>query len=233
MYFTGRTLERFFIEAEGSPAGTGAGGFGAASPAAAAAPPSPPQPQPESQPPQPQLLQLWQQPHLLLKIASSKPLRQHFFLQQELHESQAGASQHFGASQAGASQPQPLLQVLQLSQQQLRLRSSKPRRPPNRSQQLLHELQLLQVLQELHASHASHFGSQQAGLQHFGSQQVGLQHLGAQHFGAQQGSQQPQPSPPSMRSRSSKLNPWLHKPRLTTIAPIIMCNFIEPRLLMR
>jgi hypothetical protein len=211
-------------EADGSAgAGTGAGGTGAASPAAAAAPPSlPPQPQPESQALQ-QSLHLLQQPHLLLKIASSKP-RRHFFLQGSQHESQAG-------SQAFAAQPQPLSwpQLLQAfahgsqqSLQQLFLRQSKPRRPPNRSQQPSSQ-------QELQ-------GSQQVGSQHFGSQhaglQAGLQHFGAQHFGWHE-SQQPQPSPPSMRSKSSKLNAWLHRPALTIIAPIIMCNFIEPRLLMR
>lgn len=209
-------------EADGSAgAGTGAGGVGAASPAAAAAPPSPP-PQPLSQALQ-QSLHLLQQPHLLLKIASSRPLRQHF-LQGSQHESHFG-SQHFGSHLA--SQPQPLPQGSQQSLHlQLGLRHSKPRRPPNRSQQSLqHELQGSQ-----------HFVSQHFGSQHFGSQQTGLQaglqHFGAQHLGWHE-SQQPQPSPPNMRSKSSKLNAWLHRPALTIIAPIIMCNFIEPRLLMR
>ncbi len=218
-------------EADGSAgAGTGAGGAGAASPAAAAAPPSPPpQPQPLSQALQ-QSLHLLQQPQLLLKIASSRPLpQQRFFLQQvlhELHESQAGAQavSHFGASQPQLfSQPQPLSQPLS-QHLQLGLRQSRPRRPPNKSQQSLHELQLLHESQALQAG--SHFGSQHAGLQ------AGLQHFGAQHLGWHE-SQQPQPSPPSMRSKSSKLNAWLHRPALTIIAPIIMCNFIEPRLLMR
>jgi hypothetical protein len=75
--------------------------------------------------------------------------------------------QHFAAQPQPLSwpQPQPLSHLLQ---QQLGLRSSRPRRPPNKSQQPL-------LQHELHGS--QHFGSQHAGLQ------AGLQHFGAQHFG--------------------------------------------------
>jgi hypothetical protein len=182
---------------------------------------SPPHPQP--------LLQLLQpQPHLLLKIASSKPPRQqlwHFglqqrdFLQHDFWQPHEGAASHpqLGAG-AGASQPhfdsqpQPLLHP----------HENMPRKPANKSQphpQLLH-------------------GSQHFGLQHFGLQHFGLQHLGLQHEVSQPHFvSQPQllshphpPLTPNMRSKSSKLKPWVHKLALTTSAPKYICHFIESRL---
>jgi hypothetical protein len=84
-------------------------------------------------------------------------------------------------------------------------------------------------------------GAGQFGRQAF-SQQVGAQQAFSQHGFAQHGwqgatlahalhSQQPPPFSPSMRSKSSKLNPWLHRATLTRSAPKIVLHLIEQPLL--
>jgi len=59
------------------------------------------------------------------------------------------------------------------------------------------------------------------------------QQLGAasQHLVSQQLLVQPQPLAPSMRSRRSKLNPWVQVAMASTKEPRIMFNFIDRRLL--
>jgi hypothetical protein len=74
-------------------------------------------------------------------------------------------------------------------------------------------------------------GSQQLFLQGFGQHDFSHPHLGGQHGLAQQAGSHPQPPVPSMRSKRSKLNPWVHRPAVTTNAPKNMFHFIEKRLL--
>jgi hypothetical protein len=75
--------------------------------------------------------------------------------------------------------------------------------------------------------------SQQRGLaQQAGSGQQALAH-GWQQATLAQALHSPQPPPfsPSMRSKSSKPNPWLHKATLTRSAPKIVLLLIEQPLL--
>jgi hypothetical protein len=171
--------------------------------------------------------------------------------------SQQAFSQHaFGQALAHGSGQQPFSQqpLWPHSSTQQPLASNISFRFPNKSRTGVarHFLHLPQPFsqagsQQAFAQGFGHAFSQQAGAHGFGhafSQQAGAHGFGhafsqgaGQAFSQQatlaQALHSPQPPQfsPSMRSRSSKLNPWLHRATLTRSAPKIVLPFIEQPLL--
>ena len=141
---------------------------------------------------------------MLSKLRPQRERQQDFFF---------GAQQLFGlASQPPHFERQP--------------QENKPRKPANRSQPLRERQQ------DFFAQHVLGFGAQHR----FGRQAtLAQQDFGWPHGFAQHRARvrlwQPLPFRPSMVSSSSKPKLWVHRPVLSTSAPIKILSFIEQRLL--
>jgi hypothetical protein len=134
-----------------------------------------------------------------------------------------------GAAQVASQQPLPALPqheagAAQVASQheglQQRERLSKPQPLLQQPEDWQHELGAAQVASQQPLPLPQHPGAAE--------QQLGA---ASQHLVSQQLLVQPQPLAPSMRSRRSKLNPWVQVAIASTNDPRIMFHFIDRRLL--
>jgi hypothetical protein len=154
------------------------------------------------------------------QAGAQQAFSQRIFLQRILQafSQQAGAAQAFSQQAGSGAQHFTLPQGSQAGAQHP-LHSKAHFKPENKSQTFLQR-----GLQQ---------GSQQAGPQAGFSQQAGAAHGAGQAFSQHAGAHSPQPPPfsPSIRFRSSALNPWLYRATLTRSAPTTVLPFIEQQLL--